>query len=106
MFHVFMFHGPPPYNPPMSSTRWRRLRVHHVTRYTYDQPVARSIHRLHLRPMTDWRQRVVSHTLSIAPDAPLVEYEDVFGNWSTRFELNQPYADLSIAAETTVDVLE
>ena len=84
----------------------RTLRVRHVTRYTYDHPVTRSIHRLHLRPVTDWRQRVLAHTLAISPEAPIVEYEDVFGNWSTRFELSQPYQDLSIAAESTVEILD
>jgi transglutaminase-like putative cysteine protease len=84
----------------------RTLRVRHVTRYTYDHPVTRSIHRLHLRPVTDWRQRVLAHTLSISPEAPIVEYEDVFGNWSTRFELNHPFQDLSIAAESTVEIVD
>lgn len=84
----------------------RILRVRHVTRYSYDQPVARSVHRLHLRPVTDFRQRVLSHSLEIDPDAPRVEFEDVFGNWSTRFELNQPYSHLTIAAESLVEVLD
>jgi transglutaminase-like putative cysteine protease len=84
----------------------RTLRVRHVTRYQYDAPVARSVHRLHLRPVTDWRQRVLSHALAITPDAPRVEYEDVFGNWSTRFELNQPYTQLTIAAESVVEITD
>src|SRR5215212_5387247 len=82
----------------------RRLRVRHTTRYTYDRPVARSVHRLHLRPVSDHRQRVVSHALNITPDAPLVEFEDVFGNWSTRFELHVPYTELTIAAESVVEI--
>src|SRR3954468_17375617 len=84
----------------------RLLRVRHVTHYAYDHPVLRSVHRLHLRPVTDSRQRVVSHTLQIQPEAPLVEYEDVFGNWSTRFELDQPYTQLTITAESVVEVLD
>jgi transglutaminase-like putative cysteine protease len=31
-----------------------------------------------------------------------VEFEDVFGNWATRFEINQPYTDLTVAAESTI----
>src|SRR5215212_114450 len=82
----------------------RQLRVRHETRYRYDAPVARSTHRLHLRPITDWRQRVISHALTTTPDAPLIEYEDVFGNWSTRFELHVPYTELTIAAESVVEI--
>jgi transglutaminase-like putative cysteine protease len=98
--------GGDPYNPPMSSSSAasRTLRVRHTTRYTYDQPVARSVHRLHLRPIFDHRQRVVSHTLAITPDAPRVEFEDVFGNWSTRFELGLPYTELTIAAKSIVEI--
>jgi transglutaminase-like putative cysteine protease len=84
----------------------RTLRVRHVTRYSYDQPVPRSVHRLHVRPITDWRQRVLSHTLTVNPDAPRVEYEDVFGNWATRFEVNQPYTELTIEAESVVEILD
>jgi transglutaminase-like putative cysteine protease len=84
----------------------RTLRVRHVTRYQYNSPVARSTHRLHLRPITDWRQRVVSHALMTTPDAPLVEYEDVFGNWCTRFELNEPYMELTVTADSVVEVLD
>src|SRR4051812_46934210 len=90
-------------SPPPAA---RTLRVRHVTRYRYNQPVARSVHRLHLRPVTDWRQRVVSHTLTVSPDAPRVEYEDVFGNWATRFELRQPYTELTIEAESVVEILD
>jgi transglutaminase-like putative cysteine protease len=84
----------------------RTLRVRHVTRYTYEAPVTRSVHRLHVRPITDWRQRVLCHTLAIEPDAPRVEYEDVFGNWSTRFEITHPYTELTIAAESVVEVAD
>ena len=61
-------------------------------------------HRLHLRPVHDWRQSVISHTLDIRPRVPTVEYEDVFGNRATRFEITQPYTELRIAAESVVEV--
>jgi hypothetical protein len=39
----------------------RRLRIRHTTRYTYDAPIQRSTHRLHLRPIDEWRQMVASY---------------------------------------------
>ena len=84
----------------------RRLRIRHTTRYTYDTPVHRSTHRLHLRPMDDWRRQVLSYTLQVAPKVPLVEFEDVFGNWAQRFDVNEPYTELTIAAESLVEVLD
>jgi transglutaminase-like putative cysteine protease len=84
----------------------RRLRVRHLTRYTYDRPVARSTHRLHLRPIDDWKQTVIAHSLKITPAVNSIEYEDVFGNWCTRFEITEPYTELTIEAESVVDVLD
>jgi len=82
----------------------RRLRIRHTTRYTYDRPVLRSVHRLHLRPMTDYRQSVVSHKLTISQPTQLIEFEDVFGNRAARFELGSPYDELTVTAESVVDV--
>ncbi|MGE0610052.1 MAG: transglutaminase N-terminal domain-containing protein [Pirellulales bacterium] len=84
----------------------RRLRVRHGNYYQYDQPISRSVHRLHLRPIHDRKQTLVSHGLQVTPDAALIEYEDVFGNWTTRFEMASPYSQLSIVAESTVDLLD
>lgn len=84
----------------------RRLRIRHTTTYTYDAPVGRSTHRLHLRPMDDWRQTVLSFTLDVEPKVQVVEYEDVFGNWATRFEIAEPYTQLRVTAESLVEVLD
>ena len=84
----------------------RRLEVQHVTTYTYDRPVQRSIHRLHLRPIGDWRQTVLNYRLKIKPHVPVIEYEDVFGNWASRFEVSEPYEKLAISAHSLVEVLD
>jgi transglutaminase-like putative cysteine protease len=82
----------------------RRLRVKHRTTYRYDRPVARSVHRVHLRPIDDWKQTVPSYRLNVTPAVPLIEYEDVFGNWVTRFTVDQPYTELTIEAESLVEI--
>lgn len=81
----------------------RRMRVRHATHYHYDTPVERSAHRLHLCPANDWKQRVLEYRLVITPEVPLIEFEDVFGNWSARFEIVEPYTELSIVAESIVE---
>jgi transglutaminase-like putative cysteine protease len=80
----------------------RHLAVKHITRYRYDQPIQRSSHCIHLRPIDDVYQRVESYRLSIVPDVPIGELEDVFGNWACRFEISQPYNELTVAAESTI----
>ncbi|KYF50428.1 hypothetical protein BE08_07885 [Sorangium cellulosum] len=84
----------------------RKLRVVHTTRYTYDRPVERSAHELHLRPMGDGDQRVLSHTLTLDPAVPTAELEDAFGNRITRFEITSPYTALTISADSTVELLD
>ena len=84
----------------------RRLRVRHTTRYAYDRPIARSTHRVHLRPIDDWKQTVVAYQLKVSPRVQEVEYEDVFGNWTTRFEIDKSYKQLTITAESVIEVLD
>ncbi|XYH95182.1 transglutaminase family protein [Sorangium sp. So ce1128] len=84
----------------------RKLRVAHTTTYTYNRPVERSVHKLHLCPMNDRDQRVLSHTLTIDPEVPTAEFEDVFGNRATRFEVTTPYTALRISADSTVELLD
>jgi len=84
----------------------RRLKIRHGNRFEYDQEVGRSVHRLQLRPVHDRRQTLVSYDLQIDPAVPTYEYEDVFGNWATRFEVNQPYRQMSIVAESVVELTD
>jgi transglutaminase-like putative cysteine protease len=84
----------------------RRLRIRHTTCYSYDQPIRRSVHRLHLRPIDDARQNLLLYQLAIEPHVQVIEYEDVFGNWSQRFDLNEPYTALTITAESLVELID
>jgi transglutaminase-like putative cysteine protease len=90
---------------PDGQAEFRRLHVVHTTRYRYDAPVPKSSHRLHLRPVFDERQRLLSHELRISPSASVVEFEDVFGNMAARFELSEPYQQLEVTAESLVDLV-
>ncbi|CAK0762700.1 Transglutaminase [Gammaproteobacteria bacterium] len=84
----------------------RRFRIRHVTSYHYDQPIGRSIHRLHLQPFHDWKQRVIDYRLQLTPESTGVEYEDAFGNWTMRYETDQPYSEMMITAESIVELLD
>jgi transglutaminase-like putative cysteine protease len=94
--------------PPTTNTeiKSRRLLIRHTTRYTYDRPVARSENELRLRPIDDWKQRVINFRLQTSPAASVIEYEDVFGNWVSRFNIAEPFTELSITAESEVEVLD
>ena len=84
----------------------RQLLVRHRTTYSYQGLVQSSKHSLHLRPIDDWRQRVISYELNVDPAARAIEFEDVFGNWAQRFEIANPYQTLTIEAISKVELLD
>ena len=86
--------------PPLVNSR--RLTVTHTTRFTYNQPIQHSKHCVHLRPIDDVYQRVANYRLQVVPATGIVEFEDVFGNWASRFEIHGPYTELTLTAESTV----
>lgn len=88
--------------PVLSSDGRRNLTVRHVTRFRYDQPIRHSRHCIHLRPIDDPFQNVVTYNLQTHPAVPVFEFEDVFGNWTSRFEISQPYTELTFIAASTV----
>jgi transglutaminase-like putative cysteine protease len=104
--------GPDPARIP-ASARWyqtcygarmAKLRVVHTTRYSYDKPVERSLHKLHVCPVDDRDQRLLAHTLTVEPSVPVLPFEDVFGNSVSTFELGVPYTELTITADSLVEV--
>ena len=83
-----------------------RLRVRHENVYQYDQPITRSVHTLHLRPTHDRWQSLLHHHLEIVPGGAPIEFEDAFGNWTTQFELTEPYRELRLISESIVELLD
>ncbi|MCC7274633.1 MAG: transglutaminase family protein [Alphaproteobacteria bacterium] len=78
-------------------------RVRHRTTYRYLQPVAQSVHLLHLEPRTTGRQTVDAATVAVAP-APAwrARRADAFGNHAEWLALDEPHLTLEITAESRV----
>ncbi len=81
--------------------------VRHLTRYRYAEPVSGSQHELHLVPRESSRQRRLSCRLDIVP-VPLVyrERTDYFGNPATYVAIATPHSELTVVAESLVEVAE
>lgn len=84
----------------------RTLRVLHHTRYVYDQPVERSIHLLRLTPTTDRLQRLLHHELRVSVEGRWRDFDDVFGNRARRLVFEQTWQELTIEAESVVEVTD
>jgi transglutaminase-like putative cysteine protease/predicted glutamine amidotransferase len=80
----------------------RRLEVRHRTVYRYEQPVERSTHLLHLEPIHDRLQRLVSHLLHISVEGKANDYDDVFGNRARRLVIDTPFTELVIDSHALV----
>lgn len=86
----------------------RPLRIHvlHETHYVYGGTVSQSRQMLHLTPRELPTQRVLAHRVSLAPaPAEAAEALDYFGNPLTHALLTAPHRSLTVAAESTVELL-
>ncbi|MGH0037910.1 MAG: class II glutamine amidotransferase [Myxococcota bacterium] len=80
------------------------LSIVHQTIYRYDHPVERSSHRFCLHPVRDERQSILEHSLDISVDGIRRDFEDVFGNRATVFEVSTPYQEMVITSRSTLRV--
>ncbi len=84
----------------------RLLRVRHETRYAYEHPVERSSHLFRLRPRHDVTQDLLEHTLTMSPYTQGHSFQDVFGNHTIAVDIDSPYTELSLIAESLVRVVQ
>ena len=79
------------------------LHLHHDTHYAYSPAVENAHHVVHVQPMSNAVQTVLSHTLQIdpAPDQQRTAL-DVFGNSRTFFSLHRSHQALCVSATSVV----
>ncbi len=84
------------------------LRITHLTRYDYTQPVSFAPHAIFLRPRETPRQRLHNFELTLSPDARRVPTSDVEGNaleWA-YFDVNTLATKLEFRSEFLVETLD
>lgn len=81
------------------------LRIRHVTRYLYDEPVSISHHLVYLSPRPMANQVCLRHILNIDPLPQFSgERHDYFGNTATYFSMQMSHQSLTIEAQSDVSV--
>lgn len=79
-----------------------RFLIHHVTKYTYPEPVRDSANQMMLYPVKDEYQDVQSQKITIS-DEPFVEvYKDYYGNEIGSFMNITPHTQLRIDSNISV----
>ncbi len=82
----------------------RRYRVRHHTVYRYRRPVERSTHLFRLSPVDDRRQRLLENDIRTTVSGTARDFDDVFGNRVRQLEVDKPFSEMHIVAESQVEV--
>ena len=80
-----------------------RLRVHHVSRYTYEHPVAVSFNEARLSPLATAFQQPLESIVRIEPATWQHRYTDYWGTRVNVFEAQHQHRELVIEATSLVE---
>jgi len=82
-----------------------RFNIHHVTRYTYEEPVRDSANQVILFPIKDDYQQPISQELTITGEPQVEIYKDYYGNEVGSFSYAEPHKELVIDSRVEVEVI-
>jgi len=78
--------------------------IRHLTKFRYSRPVSESIMELRMHPRSEGVQRCLSFDLSVTPRTRVQSYRDYLSNVVHHFDVPSAHRQLTIIAESTVDV--
>lgn len=90
--------------PSGDPTTVTQVRISHTTVYHYRTPVSLSPHRLMLRPRESRELQLLSHTLTVSPQATVAWANDVWGNAIATASFSGQTNELSIQSQLELDL--
>ena len=82
-----------------------RVKLTHLTEYSYDRAVALSPHVVRLRPAPHTRTHIESYSLAIEPEKKFINWQqDPFANWQARLVFPEPAHSLSVRVELVAHI--
>ena len=79
--------------------------VRHITKFGYEPAVRESVMEVRMQPRTDARQRCMTFSLGVLPQATVMVYRDFFGNVVHHFDIPGRTNLIEVDAQAIVDVL-
>lgn len=80
-----------------------RFEITHVTDYRYEQPASEAYVEARLTPPQRPTQKIISHAVVFAPDAPVTGYADYFGNPTVFYSMIKRHERLSVTNRLSVE---
>jgi transglutaminase-like putative cysteine protease len=81
-----------------------RLRINHITGFTYPDTAYASYNEARMTPMTLPHQLTLFSQVEVAPSASTWRYHDYWGSQVTVFDLQRPHQQLRVTATSLVEV--
>ncbi len=78
------------------------FKIHHITKYEYNQPVKESVNEIKIYPSNSSTQQVLEHYLQITGNPEILVFNDYWGNKVGNFNLLRPHKELLIESKLLV----
>jgi transglutaminase-like putative cysteine protease len=78
--------------------------IRHLTKFRYSAPVSESVMQLRMHPRSEGAQRCMNFQVTVTPRVGVRSYRDYLGNVVHHFDVPSAHRQLTIVAETMVDV--
>jgi transglutaminase-like putative cysteine protease len=78
--------------------------IRHLTRFRYNRPIWQSVMEVRMHPLNEPSQRCFTFRLSVNPRARIFSFQDHLGNHVHHFDLPQHHRELSIVADSLVNL--
>jgi len=79
--------------------------IRHTTGFAYEPAVGESVMEVRLQPRSDTRQRCLTSSISVVPQANVMVYRDFYGNAVHHFDIPGKHNAIELVSEATVDML-
>ena len=80
--------------------------VRHITSFSYEPGVRESVMEVRMQPRSEGRQRCLTFSLDVAPNANIMVYQDYLGNSVQHFDIPGCHSRVDLTAQALVEIQE